>query len=129
MSFLPLSHVFERMAGYYFMIFNGVSIAYAESMQTVPEDLLKVKPTVAAAVPRLYEKMYARILETVEKSPPVKQGLFRWALLVAEQAKRARLEKAEFPPGLKLKLRLASLLVFSKLKKKLGGSFFMRREF
>lgn len=121
LSFLPLSHVFERMAGYYFMIFNGVSIAYAESMQTVPEDLLKVKPTVAAAVPRLYEKMYARILETVEKSSPVKQRLFHWALQAADRAKRLKQEKKKFSRRLKLQLRLASLLVFGKLKKKLGG--------
>ncbi len=103
LSFLPLSHVFERMAGYYFMVQQGASIAYAESIETVPEDLLLVRPTVAAGVPRLFEKMHARILERVKASPPLKQKLFYWALKVGQRS------------------LLARLLVFNKLKKKLGG--------
>lgn len=121
LSFLPLSHVFERMAGYYFMMFNGVSISYAESMQTVPEDLLLVRPTVAAAVPRLYEKMYARIQQTVESSPAVTQQLFRWAVRTGEQASRLRAAGRSVPLLLKLRFLIAQVLVFGKLKRGLGG--------
>jgi len=64
LSFLPLSHIFERMAGHYMMFATGTSIAYAESIDTVPINLQEVKPTLVLSVPRLYEKMYARVLET-----------------------------------------------------------------
>lgn len=121
LSFLPLSHVFERMAGYYFMIQEGVSIAYAESMQTVPEDLLLVRPTVAASVPRLFEKMHARILETIQKSPPQRQALFFWSLKVGRRAAEYRRTHRPMPWTLRLQFGLARRLVFNKLKKKLGG--------
>jgi long-chain acyl-CoA synthetase len=75
LSFLPLSHVFERLAGYYFLMYRGASIAYAENMLTVPENMREVRPTICAAVPRFYEKVYARILEKVQASP-VKKKLF-----------------------------------------------------
>ena len=121
LSFLPLSHVFERMAGYYFMMLNGASIAYAESMQTVPENLLEVRPTVAAAVPRLYEKMYARILEIVEASSRGKQRLFHWAIKIGARAGVFRSVRRPLPVLLGLQFALAQRLVFDKIKKKLGG--------
>ena len=121
LSFLPLSHVFERMAGYYFMILEGVSIAYAESMQTVPEDLLLVRPTVAASVPRLYEKMHARIMETLQALSPVKQKIFRWALKIGDQISVLRQSKKPIGLTLQLRFALARLLVFKKLREHLGG--------
>lgn len=121
LSFLPLSHVFERMAGYYFMMLSGASIAYAESMQTVPENLLEVRPTVAAAVPRLYEKMVARILETVQAGPRGKQRLFHWAIKIGALAGVFRSKRRRLPLLLGLQFALARRLVFDKIKKKLGG--------
>lgn len=121
LSFLPLSHVFERMAGYYFMIQQGASIAYAENMQTVPEDLLLVRPTIAASVPRLYEKMYARILETVEVSPPARRAIFFWALKVGRKTSEHRQRRMPLPFWLGIQFGLARLLVFNKLKRRLGG--------
>src|SRR3990167_3977899 len=67
LSFLPLSHVFERMGGYYLHLLSGTTIAYAENMNTVPENLREVRPTISCGVPRFFEKMYARIQEEVNK--------------------------------------------------------------
>jgi len=122
LSFLPLSHVFERMAGYYFMIQAGASIAYAESMQSVPEDLLLVRPTVAASVPRLFEKMHARIMETVQAGSPTKQKIFKWAHDVGKVVGKLRQEKKNLPLALKIQFGLARMLVFNRLKQRLGGS-------
>lgn len=121
LSFLPLSHIFERMAGYYFMIQQGASIAYAESMQSVPEDLLLVRPTVAAGVPRLFEKMHARILEAVQASGTMRRRIFYWALKVGREAGELRQADRPTPFFLGLQFALARLLVFNKLKKRLGG--------
>ena len=121
LSFLPLSHVFERMAGYYYMIQEGVSIAYAESMQTVAEDIKVIRPTVAASVPRLFEKIHAKIIETVQSGPPSARKIFDWALKTGEKAGRYRQKNQPLPAGLGFKFALARLLVFNKLKRALGG--------
>ena len=121
LSFLPLSHVFERMAGYYLMIFLGATIAYAENMDTVPQDLLEVKPTFILGVPRFYEKIKSRVLEAVEKSSHSRRAIFLWARAVGGE-KRRRLEQGgSLPSGLKLRLGLANLLVYKKFRQRLGG--------
>ena len=74
LSFLPLSHIFERMAGHYLMFHVGCSIAYAESIDTVPIDMQTVRPTLVLSVPRLYEKMYARVLENALAGGAAKQS-------------------------------------------------------
>ncbi|MBE0598815.1 MAG: long-chain fatty acid--CoA ligase [Desulfuromonadales bacterium] len=121
LSFLPLSHVFERVDGYYFMLLQGVVIAYAESLETVPANLAEVRPTVMVSVPRLYEKIYARVLERVQSSPWLRRRLFFAALRAGRR--RARLELAGDRPG--RLLRLAALfsdrLVFAKMRRRLGG--------
>lgn len=121
LSFLPLSHVFERMAGYYFMAFHGACIAYAENMQTVPQDMLQVRPTVAASVPRLYEKIYARIQEQLDLAPASKRKIFDWAMKVGKQVSEKTLNDQSVPLGLSLKRSIAEVLVYKKLKMKLGG--------
>ena len=65
LSFLPLCHIFERMAGYYSMLHQGVTIAYAESIEAMPKNLVEVRPTLLMSVPRVYEKFYARITDNV----------------------------------------------------------------
>ncbi|HEU4928217.1 MAG TPA: AMP-binding protein, partial [Candidatus Krumholzibacteria bacterium] len=118
LSFLPLSHVFERMAGFYSMMTAGVVIAYAESIESVPENLREISPTVVCSVPRVYEKMYSKILDTVAKSSPTRRALFWWGI-GAGKAYMAAGENAG--PWLRLKHRIAHALVFKKLHARVGG--------
>ena len=120
LSFLPLSHVFERAGDYLFWI-AGVSIAYAESIDTVPFNMSEVRPTLCMSVPRLYEKMYARVLENALSGGTAKKKIFFWARAVAD--KWADETLAGRTPGafLAMKYALAQKLVFSKLKERTGG--------
>jgi long-chain acyl-CoA synthetase len=121
LSFLPLCHVFERMAGYYLMLNVGATIAYAESVEKVPENMIEVRPTLMCSVPRLYEKMYARVNDKVASDPPRRQQIFRWAMGVGREVFRHRVERRS--PGLLLRLKfaVADALVFSKIKARTGG--------
>ena len=121
LSFLPLSHIFERMAGHYMMWATGTSIAYAESIDTVPVNLQEVRPTLVLSVPRLYEKMYARVLETALSGGLVKKKIFFWARGVAERWANEKLAGRE-PGGILAKqYAIAQKLVFSKLQGRTGG--------
>ncbi len=121
MSFLPLSHVFERLAGYYFMLFSGASIAYAESMLTVVEDMALIHPTVAPAVPRFYEKVYLKIRESLLAQSLKKQKIFEWAVQLGFKVRSQRLHKESV--GLKdaLLFVIAERLVHRKIQKVFGG--------
>ena len=121
LSFLPLSHIFERMAGHYMMWATGTSIAYAESIDTVPVNLQEVKPTLVLSVPRLYEKMYARVLETALTGGFLKKKIFFWARGVADRWASEKLA-GKTPSGmLALQYSIAHKLVFAKLKARTGG--------
>jgi len=120
LSFLPLSHVFERTCDYLFWT-AGVSIAYAESIDTVPFNMSEVGPTLCVSVPRLYEKMYARVLENALSGGSAKKRIFFWARAVADAWADETLA-GRVPNGwLALKYALAQKLVFSKLKERTGG--------
>jgi long-chain acyl-CoA synthetase len=118
LSFLPLSHSFERLVDYCFFL-KGITIAYAESVQTVAANLVEVKPHVFVAVPRVYEKVMARVLENATAAGGLKAKIFRWAIGVGREALPKRL--AFEPVG--LKTRIADKLVFSKIRERLGGRF------
>ena len=120
LSFLPLSHIFERMGDYLFF-HNGVGIAYAESIDTVPLNLSEVRPHFAMAVPRLFEKMYARVLENALSGGVVKARIFRWAVGVADRWADEMLAGRKPGPVLAWQYGLAQKLVFSKLKERTGG--------
>src|SRR6185436_2589842 len=96
LSFLPLSHIFQRM-GDYMMFATGTSIAYAENFDSVPGNLQEVRPTIVLSVPRLYEKMYARVLQNAVSSGALKKRIFFWARKVADR--RADLLLAGRQPG------------------------------
>jgi len=121
LSFLPLSHVFERMAGHYLMLATGTSIAYAESVDTVPLNMTEVRPTLVLSVPRLYEKMYARVLENALAGGGVKKRIFFWARSVADKWADVKLAGGTPRGPLALQYRLAQKLVFSKLQARTGG--------
>ena len=121
LSFLPLSHVFERMAGYYIPIYRGACISYAQSPLTVRENMGEVCPTVMASVPRLYEMMHDRILKQVKSGSALRQKIFHWAVGVGRKV--SELKQKGRNPGLILSQQaaLADKLVFSKLKAVTGG--------
>ena len=121
LSFLPLSHVFERMAGYYLMIHQGATIAYAEGMDQVPANMLDVRPTVLLGVPRFYEKLYTRVMESVSQAPPVRQRLFAWAVAIGKACEACH--QAHRVPSVRLKFAraVARRLVYQKFKARLGG--------
>jgi len=121
LSFLPLSHIFERMAGHYLMLHAGASIAYAESNDTVPLNMTEVCPTLVLSVPRLYEKMYARVLENALSGGAVKKRIFFWGRDVAERWANIKLAGGEPRGFLAAQYSLAQRLVFSKLQKRTGG--------
>lgn len=121
LSFLPLSHIFERMFGHYCMFHAGVVICYAESVDTVPANMLEIRPHLMASVPRLYEKIYARVLDSVRTSSPLRKRIFAWGRRVGEQWAELHIEKRPIPPRLKLQKTLADRLVFAKLRRRTGG--------
>ncbi len=118
LSFLPLSHSFERMVDYCYF-YKGVTVAYAESVQTVAQNLLEVKPHVFVAVPRVYEKVMARVMENATARGGLKSRIFQWALGVGRESLPRRLRHEE----LGFKARIADRLVFSKIRERLGGRF------
>jgi len=116
LSLLPLSHVFERASDYYYWD-SGVTIAYAESVAQVPANLKEVRPHVMVAVPRLYDKVYGKVMGT----PGLKGVLARWAARVGGEYLDHTIARTQPPFGLRLRHRIADLLVFSKIRRQLGG--------
>jgi long-chain acyl-CoA synthetase len=121
LSFLPLSHIFERMVGHYTMLQCGVTISYATSSDTVAAEMTEVRPTFMASVPRLYEKIYARVLDSASSGSPVKKRLFFWAKRSAETWLEYSLARRPLPGAVAFKKRVADRLVFGQLRKKTGG--------
>lgn len=120
LSFLPLSHIFERMVDY-LMFAAGVSIAYVESMDTIAQNMKEVRPTIVVAVPRIYEKIHARITDTAVRAGGAKRAIFLWAVAVGERWTEVVLSGRK--PGMLLALehRIADKLVFGKVREAVGG--------
>ena len=120
LSFLPLSHVYERLTDYGFL-FRGIPLAYVARMEEVVQALIEVRPTLAAAVPRFFEKLYATILEKGEQTTGLRRRLFEWAMNVARQAVSWRAYGQSASPSLRLKWWLANRLVYGKFRAGIGG--------
>jgi long-chain acyl-CoA synthetase len=120
LSFLPLSHVLERMVVFCYL-YKGASIAFAESVETVAENLLEIRPHIMVSVPRVFEKIYARVMDNVLESSPLKRKIFFWALKIGRKAAQYRLAKKPLPRGLRMRHNLAHKLVFSKILERTGG--------
>lgn len=121
LSFLPLSHVFERTVSHYLPMYLGATVAYVESLFAISRNLAEVRPTVMASVPRLYEKMYEDICRRVEKYPPPKRTLAHWAFELARTYAAACQSRRPLGFGFRLRYWFADRLVFSQIRRSLGG--------
>lgn len=120
LSFLPLSHVLERVA-YYVFLFRGAHVNYAENIDSVAQNLTEVSPSFLVSVPRLFEKIRARVIDTMEQAGGVKKALFEWGLRVGAEYHALKTEGKEPGPMLGLEYKLADRLVFSKVRARTGG--------
>lgn len=120
LSFLPLSHVLERMVTFTYL-YKGCSIGYAESIETVADNLLEIKPHIMVSVPRVFEKIYAKVMDNVLASSSLKRKIFFWAVKVGRDFGERKLLGQPIPGSLRFKQNLAHKLVFSKIIAKTGG--------
>ncbi len=119
-SFLPLSHIAEQVQNICGGIAAAFTVSFAQSIETIMDDLAEIRPTLFLAVPRLYERAYSTILEKAAEFPFVKRSLFNWALKVGEKVRKYRNSNQDLPFMIKKKWNIANKLVFSKLKQRLG---------
>lgn len=120
LSFLPLSHLYERLAGHWCPMYVGGMIHYAQSITTVIDDLKDAQPDVIVGVPRVFEKIAAKVLEQVEQSSPLKQSIFSWAQKIGKQYHSDKID-GQLKGWLKVQYALADRLVFQKIKAVMGG--------
>src|ERR1700686_3973808 len=119
-SFLPLSHVYERVIGYAYL-FRGVHVAYVERMEDLPQALTEVQPTLAAAVPRVFEKLYANIMQKGREAAGAKRQIFDWAVSGPRRSVKWRAYGEHAPLGLRISWDIADRLVYSKIREGVGG--------
>lgn len=117
LSFLPLNHIFEKMVTYIYL-FKGTAIYYAESLDTIGENLKEIKPHLFTTVPRLLEKVYDKIMAKGNELTGFKKRLFIWAHNLAEKFEINKL----LPLGYRIKLAIANKLIFKKWREALGGN-------
>ena len=123
LSWLPLSHIFERVAGEFLPLGLGATVAYAEPLiERLAQNMADVKPTILAAVPRFYERVYGRVKSTVESGPPTRQKIFHWAMGLGEQKYANHTAGRGNSPWLSVQLKLADALVFKKIRARTGGN-------
>ena len=118
--FLPLAHSFARLESF-LGVYHGLTTAFAENLDKLSENLREVRPHFICSVPRVYEKVYAKILAGAQAGSPAKQKIFRWAMDVGRQVSRLQQQGKPVPGGLEVRRKLAARLVFGKLHAALGG--------
>jgi long-chain acyl-CoA synthetase len=121
LSFLPLSHTFERTVGYYVALMAGASVAHARSVNQLAEDLVEIRPTVLIAVPRIFERVHTRILQQMAKGPAIKKKLFDLTVQVGWERFEYRQGRRKLPSPLLALWPLLDRLVAKKVMDKLGG--------
>ena len=122
LSFLPLSHIYGRVVDEVIALGKGAAVVYAEALiERLSANMVEVKPTVMGSVPRLYERVYARVLSVVEAGSPMKQRIFHWASGLGAQKYANYLAGRPDSPWLKLQLKVADALVFAKIRERTGG--------
>jgi long-chain acyl-CoA synthetase len=124
LSFLPMSHIFERMVLYLCLHF-GVQINFSGGIETVASDMREVRPMLMSAVPRLLEKIYSRIQKNASDGGRIKKMIFEWASAVAKRTAELETEGKTLPPLLEFQREIADHLVYGKLREVVGGR--MRR--
>ena len=120
LSFLPLSHILERMVMFTYL-YKGCTVAFAESVEAVAQNLLEVRPHIMVSVPRVFEKIYTKVMDQVLTSPSVRRKIFFWALKVGKTFGALQLAGKPIPGGLAFRHKIAAKLVFSKIIAKTGG--------
>ncbi|AOS83608.1 AMP-dependent synthetase [Chlorobaculum limnaeum] len=120
LSFLPLSHAYERTGGYYLLFACGAKIYLAESIETISLNISESKPTIIFTVPRLFDRMKASILKSVTSEGGMKEKIFFWAVSTGEKYHK-QLAAGKVSPILAAQHSLADRLVYSKIRKKFGG--------
>ena len=122
LSWLPMSHIFERLVGEFLPLGLGASVAYAEPLiERLAQNMADVQPTVMAAVPRFYERVYGRVRSTIDSGSPTKQRIFHWAVGVGARKYENHVAGRANSPWLTVQLKLADLLVFKKIRARTGG--------
>jgi long-chain acyl-CoA synthetase len=120
LSFLPLSHILERTVMFAF-IYKGCTVAFAESVEAVAKNLLEVRPHIMVSVPRVFEKIYTKVMDQVLSSPSLRRKIFFWALKIGKVYGAAKLDGKPVSGGLRFRRSIAAKLVFSKIIAKTGG--------
>ena len=122
LSFLPLSHIYGRIVDEVVALGRGAAVVFAEALiERLPANMVEVKPTVMGSVPRLYERVYARVHSAVEAGSPTRQRIFHWAAGLGAKKYANHLEGKPNSPWLALQLKLADALVFGKIRERTGG--------
>jgi long-chain acyl-CoA synthetase len=121
LSFLPTSHVLDRVVVHYMNVVIGGTIAYAGSLESVLEDIMLVRPTAMCGVPRMFEKIYSGIFDRINSGPGLQKKLFHWAVDAGSAVVTRRAAKKPVNPWLKLNYALADALIFVKIRKLFGG--------
>jgi long-chain acyl-CoA synthetase len=121
LSFLPLSHVFERVCGEFYWLQNSCRYSFAEGLEHLPKNMQEVEPTVMLVVPRLLDKIHSKVMSGVDGASPRAQKLIRWALSVGRQVAILKGESKPIRVGLMAKHFVAEQLVFKKLRERIGS--------
>jgi len=121
LSFLPLSHVLERMGGHYTPFSIGATIFYAENMETIADNMIESHPTIVVCVPRVFEKIHAKFMQGIKDAPKIRQNLFNWALEVGRKYSKLSVSKQKIGFWLSFKHKVANKLIYSKVKARFGG--------